>query len=386
MDDNIDLDNLLAQGMGAADLATDEDDLARALGLDLRDTDISADDLQGGQSALPHPPTPPAMVPDNAQMDWGDLQLVIAQHSVHKVEYDETTGDKCYIVSNLRKFKIEVALVDKHDQQQVVTTNQLQLRAVLLYENGCPVKATSEAEPLLLGETEVVVIQGCAAFRLQMGPSVLSSKLGKQSFRIRIEPMDRGLRDNYASQLVILTEPLKSVTKLERRPPPPSGPSGFGGVLHNGPAIVTQPHPPAPPTANIPLAPGGRWGEGTTAPPVTSRQVSPPPLPGQRFANPGESLFPPSPPRDEPAARSEPPRNGGAAAGGGAAGLSQELDSQTAQRLAIEEVVRQQRAQIAELTNSNAKILAEMSRLRGMLAPNGKEGGRHVAARGSDDF
>ena len=78
-----------------------------------------------------------------------------------------------------------------------------------------------------------------------MGPSVLSSKLGKQSFRIRIELTDCGLREDHGAQLVILTEPLKSVTKLERRPPPPSGPSGFGGVLHNGLAIVTQPHPGA---------------------------------------------------------------------------------------------------------------------------------------------
>jgi hypothetical protein len=28
-------------------------------------------------------------------------------------------------------------------------------QAVLLYENGCPVKAASESEELLLGETEV---------------------------------------------------------------------------------------------------------------------------------------------------------------------------------------------------------------------------------------
>ena len=65
---------------------------------------------------------------------------------------------------------------------------------MLLYENGCVVRQTSPDEPLLLGETEAVVIGGNATFKLQMGPSVLSSKLGKQNFRIRIEPIDGSLR------------------------------------------------------------------------------------------------------------------------------------------------------------------------------------------------
>ena len=39
----------------------------------------------------------------------------------------------------------------------------LPLRATLLYENGLAVKQTSTSEPLLVGETDVVALQGAAS-------------------------------------------------------------------------------------------------------------------------------------------------------------------------------------------------------------------------------
>ena len=73
------------------------------------------------------PPSPPSMAADIAASDWAGLQLIINQHSVHKVEEDGP--DKIYVVSNLRKFKIEVALVHRDTQPPApATENQLQLR------------------------------------------------------------------------------------------------------------------------------------------------------------------------------------------------------------------------------------------------------------------
>jgi len=62
---------------------------------------------------------------------------------------------------------------------------------------------------LLLGETEVVIIKGEATFKLQMGPSILSSKMGKQNFRIRVEPVQPAIAEEHSQNLIQLTEPLK---------------------------------------------------------------------------------------------------------------------------------------------------------------------------------
>ena len=62
---------------------------------------------------------------------WHFVHLAITQHSVHKVETIEGTNDKEYIVSNLRKFKLEVVLVDKLTREPV--DNRLELRV-------CPVQ------------------------------------------------------------------------------------------------------------------------------------------------------------------------------------------------------------------------------------------------------
>jgi len=311
--------------------------------------------------------TPPSMVADGGERPWSELQLAIKQHSVHKVEVDEATGDKLYVVSNLRKFTVEVQLLDKVTQE-LATSNQLRLRAVLLYENGCPVKAM-EGQDLLLGETEVVAIQGVATFKLQMGQSVLSSKLGKQSFRIRLEPMDRQLRESYGPQLIILSEPLKSVTKLERRPPavnevPPGPYGGMGGMGGTVPLLPPAPAAGVAPPVHAPTIP--------IQPPNAARQTSPPPIPGQngRFAAPGSCLFPPSPPRDDAPSNGF---DGGAGLGG--------VDTP-----GLQDVVRQQRAQIAELTQSNSLILQELTRLRQRLDSDSTPAGapqplRHVAAR-----
>mmetsp|Transcript_40600 Transcript_40600/g.111699 ORF Transcript_40600/g.111699 Transcript_40600/m.111699 type:complete len:207 (-) Transcript_40600:574-1194(-) len=202
-----------------------------------------------------------------------------------------------------------------------------------------------------------------------MGQSVLSSKLGKQSFRIRLEPMDRQLRESYGPQLIILSEPLKSVTKLERRPPavnevPPGPYGGMGGMGGTVPLLPPAPAAGVAPPVHAPTIP--------IQPPNAARQTSPPPIPGQngRFAAPGSCLFPPSPPRDDAPSNGF---DGGAGLGG--------VDTP-----GLQDVVRQQRAQIAELTQSNSLILQELTRLRQRLDSDSTPAGapqplRHVAAR-----
>jgi len=83
-------------------------------------------------------------------------------------------------------------------------------------------------------------------------PVSLRSKLGRQRFRVRISPKDERIRVANA-QLTVLTEPLKSVTKLDRRAPPvdtrvPAG-GGVGGSapLPNlaAPSSIDPPYNPA---------------------------------------------------------------------------------------------------------------------------------------------
>jgi len=128
------------------------------------------------------------------------------------------------IVSNLRPFTLKVGVHDHLDQPMIDCS--LPLRASLLYENGLPVKQTSTSEPLLVGETDVVALQGAATFKLRI--TSLSSHRDKQRFRIQVAPQDVELQLSETG-LCIVTDPMKSVTKLGRAapnsmpPPPPPG-------------------------------------------------------------------------------------------------------------------------------------------------------------------
>jgi hypothetical protein len=152
-------------------------------------------------------------------------RLKILEHRVHKVEMrTKETGEQEeeLVVSNLRPFTLKVGVHDHLDQP--ILDCSLPLRASLLYENGLPVKQTSTSEPLLVGETDVVALQGAATFKLRI--TSLSSHRDKQRFRIQVAPQDVELQLNEGG-LCIVTDPMKSVTKLGRAtgsalmPPPP---------------------------------------------------------------------------------------------------------------------------------------------------------------------
>lgn len=135
------------------------------------------------------------------------------------------------VVSNLRPFILKVGVQSASNSP--VDDCSLPLRAELLYENGLPVKQTSSSEPLLVGETDVVALQGAATFKLRI--TSLSSHRDKQRFRIQVSPQDERTA-RLERQLVVVTDPMKSVTKLGRAsnpvplPTPVEMGNGFDGL------------------------------------------------------------------------------------------------------------------------------------------------------------
>ena len=92
----------------------------------------------------------------------------------------------------------------------------------------------TRCEPLLVGKTQVVAMQGMALFKLRI--TSLSSHRDKQRFRIRVSPVDTSLllREPH---LTAVTTPMKCVTKLSHR--------GSGGNKE-GEGEEARPAPPCP--------------------------------------------------------------------------------------------------------------------------------------------
>ena len=141
-------------------------------------------------------------------------RLKILDHRVHKVENrtkENGEQEDELVVSNLRPFTLKIGVHNHLDQP--LHDCSLPLRATLLYENGLPVKQTSTSEPLLVGETDVVALQGAAMFKLRI--TSLSSHRDKQRFRIQVAPQDVEVQLSETG-LCVVTDPMKSVTKLGR--------------------------------------------------------------------------------------------------------------------------------------------------------------------------
>jgi hypothetical protein len=169
------------------------------------------------QSPAPAPASGERM--ESPAKSFAGLRLVIEKHNVHKVEVpaEHHNGEnREYTVSNLKTFKMEVALVNSSNE--LARDVHVALHASLLYENEQNVLRPNDGEPILIGETKVLIIGGRAHFRLKVGPTVLTTKHEKQRFRVSIAPNSEHLRIQFP-QLTVLSEPFKSVTKLDRKPP-----------------------------------------------------------------------------------------------------------------------------------------------------------------------
>lgn len=141
--------------------------------------------------------------------------LQILDHTVHRIDaHTKANGEeeKEMVVSNLRHFTLKIGVLDP--RMGVGREAELPLRAELLYENGQPVEQLATCEPLLVGKTEVVAMQGTALFKLRI--TSLSSHRDKQRFRVRIAPVDTTLLLREPG-LSVVTTPMKCVTKLSHR-------------------------------------------------------------------------------------------------------------------------------------------------------------------------
>jgi len=189
--------------------------------------------LNGPDGAIPvsmPPPLPPlpagvrSLVPP-AQLPGPGRHLQILDHTVHRIDaHTKANGEeeKEMVVSNLRHFNLKIGVLDP--RMGIGRDAELPLKAELLYENGQLVEQLATCEPLLVGKTEVVAMQGTALFKLRI--TSLSSHRDKQRFRIRVSPVDTSLLLREPG-LSVVTTPMKCVTKLSHR-------SSSGGASKGG--------------------------------------------------------------------------------------------------------------------------------------------------------
>lgn len=156
------------------------------------------------------------------QLPGPGRHLQILDHTVHRIDaHTKANGEeeKEMVVSNLRHFTLKIGVLDP--RMGLGRDTDLPLKAELLYENGQLVEQLATCEPLLVGKTEVVAMQGSALFKLRI--TSLSSHRDKQRFRIRVSPTDTSLLLREPG-LSVVTTPMKCVTKLSHR-----SSSGGGG-------------------------------------------------------------------------------------------------------------------------------------------------------------
>ena len=193
-------------------------------------------------------PTAVSLARDLTHMDSPDcwfhgLELETLIHT-HADREDPDTEDTEHIVSNLSFFTVEVFLVNS--SKELVGGVHVGLSASLVYENGqAVVLQPGDETEILKGETGVVIIDGRGVFRLQMGPSVLSSKHGKQRFRVKIAPSSEHLCSLFPD-LTVLSQPIKSMAKPNRKPSASRGGGGGDRPSAPPPTKRSSPSPPAP--------------------------------------------------------------------------------------------------------------------------------------------
>merc|ERR1719426_183011 len=181
-----------------------------------------------GSMAPPLPPLPNgvrSLVP-TAQLPSPGRHLQILDHTVHRIDaHTKANGEeeKEMVVSNLRHFNLKIGVLDP--RMGIGRDAELPLKAELLYENGQLVEQLATCEPLLVGKTEVVAMQGTALFKLRI--TSLSSHRDKQRFRIRVSPTDPSLLLREPG-LSVVTTPMKCVTKLSHRSSGGNGASKAG--------------------------------------------------------------------------------------------------------------------------------------------------------------
>merc|ERR1719174_3476603 len=161
------------------------------------------------------------------QLPGPGRHLQILDHTVHRIDaHTKANGEeeKEMVVSNLRHFTLKIGVLDP--RMGIGRDSELPLKAELLYENGQLVEQLATCEPLLVGKTEVVAMQGTALFKLRI--TSLSSHRDKQRFRIRVSPADTSVLLSEPG-LSVVTTPMKCVTKLSHRSSAAGAKAGLEG-------------------------------------------------------------------------------------------------------------------------------------------------------------
>jgi len=133
-------------------------------------------------------------------------RLRILQHDIHRL--DETADGMENVMSTLKGFTIRVGVFSNDGDMPLDTEDGIRLKAKLVYENGLDVEELSATlEPPLLGGTATLQ-NGTAVFKLRI--TVLSSLCRGNRFRVQI--------DSEVAELNVVTEPMRTITKLRRGP------------------------------------------------------------------------------------------------------------------------------------------------------------------------
>jgi len=209
--------------------------------LDAGPSSSIGDDLDRLEDILPsepvdlsdwlEPPTLQSRVPslkvEDLLVDTGPiaayerLRISFLQQDAHRVDENHETGDKEYIYTNQRPFK--VVLQAQGANGGPLPIDNLHLTVRLMLESGSDVEAESKQHgahgPLLIGDTRVAVgSDGLATFELTLGRTALSSFCSGQRFCLLFRadlPADL-LDEPRLAHLSVLSVPFKSLTKLHR--------------------------------------------------------------------------------------------------------------------------------------------------------------------------
>jgi len=139
-----------------------------------------------------------------SEMSCDSPRLAIVQHEIHRTDR-AGEEDEEYVMSTLKAFVLRVSVQSDNND----AFDGKQLKATLIYENGYIVEEVSATlEPPLLGG-EALIENGVASFKLKI--TVLSSLCRSSRFRVQVTAVD-------SPDLTVVTSPMRTITKLHRRP------------------------------------------------------------------------------------------------------------------------------------------------------------------------
>ena len=134
------------------------------------------------------------------------------------------------VVSTLKFLYIDIQA--EAALKEAIGLHHMLIRAALVYENGPEVHGVNN-EPPLTGDTDVLLIEGAATFKLKINckAKVTSDQREKKNFRIRISPVN-------GSHIQAHTAAFKIMVRVDR--PLAAQTEAVAGLLQFGTAPTTE--------------------------------------------------------------------------------------------------------------------------------------------------